>query len=79
MRYAAMAVLLIVAGCQLPAESFVEAVDIHTRVILPEYETYVTADPELSPTDRGIRLASAESLRALIDAAKPKKEIKPDE
>ena len=70
MRYALIAVLLIVAGCVQPAASFVAAVDMHTRVILPEYETYVTADPHLSATDRGIRLASSESLRALIQTAK---------
>ena len=49
---------------------FVNAVDRHTSVILPEYRAYVQADPVLGETSKRIRLESADTLEALIREAK---------
>ncbi len=57
------------AGC-MPHAAFVNQVDSHMALILPEYQAYIANDPNLDATTRRIRIESAESLRSLVETAK---------
>lgn len=64
------AVVLLPAATCMPDQQFVKGVDGYAKVILPEYERYLDADPNLTDDDKAIRKDSANGLRALIEEAK---------
>ena len=61
---AAAAVFLSCAGDKV----FVKAVDSCTKVILPEYKTYVAKDTSLDSTSIRIRTQTCTELQKLIDS-----------
>ena len=61
--------LVLMTGCT-PHAAFVRQVDSHTRLILPEYQVYLAADPALDATSKRIRTQSVQALRDLIETAK---------
>lgn len=64
-----VAVLGLVAGCSLNRQ-FVRSVDEYTKVILPEYRTYVQKDTTLDEDTKRIRSQTADRFQLLIDDAK---------
>ena len=61
--------LCMLSGCNstdYPAA--IEAIDTHTKTILPEYVEYVSKDLKLDPTTKDIRLQSADSLMVLMQS-----------
>jgi len=64
-----VAVLGLVAGCSLNVQ-FVRSVDEYTKVILPEYRTYVQKDTTLDEDTKRIRSQTADRFQLLIDDAK---------
>ena len=66
---AAITVSALLAGCA-PDRRFVAAVDAQAKVILPQYKSYVAADPGLDGASKRIRLENAEAFARLIETAK---------
>jgi len=64
-----IAALGLIAGCSLQMQ-FVKSVDEYTRVILPEYRTYVQKDTTLDEDTKRIRAQTADRFQMLIDDAK---------
>ena len=46
-----------------------DQITVETKLILPEYRTYVKADKKLRADDRRIRLRSADEFEKLVEAA----------
>ena len=59
-----LCVVIITAGCTCPE---VESLNNMKETILPEYEAYVDADPNLSDAGKNIRKLRLKTLRKLID------------
>ena len=70
-RAVVLAGLVGLAGCSVN-QDFVRGVDGYTRVILPDYKTYVTNDAALTADTKRIRLQAADKLQELVDSAKEK-------
>jgi|GEM_PF-2784484 len=71
LRVMGLASLVWLAGCSVN-QDFVRGVDGYTRVILPDYKTYVKNDAALAEDTKRIRLQAADKLQELVDSAKEK-------
>jgi len=60
---------VLLAGCCAHGP-FIQAVDSYTKVMLPEYETYIQNDTTLSLETKQIRVQSAERFKIMVDKAK---------
>ena len=59
----------LLVGCAANKD-FIAAVDSYTKVILPEYKTYIAKDSTLSASTKTIRTNSANQVQAMIDKEK---------
>lgn len=71
--FLALSLCVGLSGCCLftsANQTFVKGVDGYAQVILPEYEKYLDADPNLKPESKKLRKETAQKFRALIEEEK---------
>jgi len=69
---AALAVLVLCAGCGGLNETFVRAVDSNWKVIGPDYKQYIEADGTIAERSKLIRLRTVAEFSKLVDEAMAK-------
>lgn len=74
-RLLVVSAAILLSGCSLNKQ-FVRSVDDYTKVILPEYRTYVQSDSTLDEDTKRIRSQTADRFQLLVDDAKKSEGVK---
>jgi hypothetical protein len=64
-----LVLLFSLAGCCLPSQTFVAAVDLEWKAVGPEYKSYVVADRRLSDQEKQTRLRGCKIFEDTIAEA----------